>query len=267
MKLENKVALITGGGGGIGRATAQIFADEGARVVLADIRLDHAEEAAQAITSAGGEALAIEVDVTQKPTVDAMFAQAVAAFGQIDILVNNAGASRGDDILSIDEETWDFNIDLVLKGTYLCSQAVLPGMIERRWGAIVNISSVNGMTGIGEEPYAAAKAGMINLTQNMAIKYSPSGVRTNCIAPGTIRTPVWGERLRQDPQVFERLTAWYPLGRVGEPEDVAKAALFLASDDAAWITGVTLPVDGGLLAGNYRMNRALQAKADEEPGS
>jgi meso-butanediol dehydrogenase / (S,S)-butanediol dehydrogenase / diacetyl reductase len=120
------------------------------------------------------------------------------------------------------------------------------------------IAPVNGLTGLGEEPYSAAKAGLINLTQNLAIKYGPYGVRANVICPGTVRTPIWDERLAQDPQIFERLACWYPLGRVGEADDIAKAALFLASDDASWITGTTLTVDGGLMAGSYRMAQELQ---------
>jgi NAD(P)-dependent dehydrogenase (short-subunit alcohol dehydrogenase family) len=166
-------------------------------------------------------------------------------------------------ILDIDEALWDLNVDVVLKGVYLCSRAVLPGMIERGSGVILNIGSVNGLMGIGESAYSAAKAGMVNLTQNMAIHYGDEGVRVNCIAPGTIRTPIWNERLAKEPGVFENLAKWYPLQRVGEPEDVAKAALFLCSDDASWITGVTLPVDGGLTAGSYGMNKALQGVRED----
>jgi meso-butanediol dehydrogenase / (S,S)-butanediol dehydrogenase / diacetyl reductase len=138
----------------------------------------------------------------------------------------------------------------------------VPGMIERRRGVIINIASVNGLTGLGEEPYSAAKAGLLNLTQNMAIKYGQYNVRANAICPGTVRTPIWQERVEQDPEIFERLAAWYPLGRVGEPEDIAKAALFLASDDAAWITGAILNVDGGLMAGSYRMSQALGGEVE-----
>jgi NAD(P)-dependent dehydrogenase (short-subunit alcohol dehydrogenase family) len=123
---------------------------------------------------------------------------------------------------------------------------------------ILNIGSVNGLMAVGESAYSAAKAGMVNLTANMAIHFGDKGVRVNCIAPGTIRTPIWGERLEKEPKVFDRIATWYPLGRVGEPEDIAQAALFLCSADAAWITGVTLPVDGGLTAGSYRFNRDLQ---------
>jgi NAD(P)-dependent dehydrogenase (short-subunit alcohol dehydrogenase family) len=146
----------------------------------------------------------------------------------------------------------------------LCSKAVLPAMIAQKNGAIVNIASVNGLTGLGEEAYSAAKAGVINLTQNMALKYGRFNVRANVICPGTIQTPIWQPQLEKDPQIFERLIPWYPLGRIGQPEDVARAALFLASDEAAWITGVTLPVDGGLMAGSYRMARELEAVAPEE---
>ena len=152
----------------------------------------------------------------------------------------------------------------VLKSVFLCSKAVLPSMIERHAGVIVNIASVNGLSALGNEAYSAAKAGMINLTQGIAVRYGGYGIRCNAIAPGTIRTPIWQERVDRDPVVFERLVKWYPLGRVGEPDDIANAAMFLASDEAAWITGTVLRVDGGLLAGNYRMTRELLAQAGSE---
>ena len=258
MRLPDTVALVTGGGSGIGRATSELFAREGARVVVADLNPTGAAETVARIAAAGGEALAIEADVSDPAAVVAMANRAEAAFGRVDVLVNNAAASRGDDILTIDPETWDWNLAVVLRSAYLCAKVVLPGMIARRQGAIVNIASVNGLTGLGEEGYSAAKAGMISLTQNMAVKYGRHGVRANAICPGTIRTPIWANRVARRPTVFDELAAWYPLGRVGEPEDVARAALFLASDDAAWITGAVLPVDGGLLAGSSRMSRDLE---------
>lgn len=263
MRLADKVALVTGSGSGIGRAIAERFAREGARVIVNDLHRDRADETVQRIAAAGGEALAIQADVTQSAAVQAMVDQGLAAFGRIDILVNNAGASQGDDILTFDEAIWDWNLAVVLKSVYLCSRAVLPQMIERRSGAIVNISSVNGIVGLGEEAYSAAKAGMNVLTKNMAVKYGRFGIRVNAICPGTVRTPIWGPRLEKDPHIFEKLAKWYPLGRVGEPEDIANAALFLASDEAAWITGATLVVDGGLLAGSYRMTLELEGKAEE----
>lgn len=249
MRLANRVALITGAGSGIGQAIALLFAQEGAKIVAADRYLDRAEVTAAMILAAGGDALALKADVSSQSDVTAMAERAIATYGTVDILVNNAGLSIGSDILTIDEETWDLNLAVVLKSVYLCSKAILPSMIAARRGSIINISSVNGQTGIGEEPYSAAKAGIINLSQNMAVRYGRYQVRSNVICPGTIQTPIWGERLQKEPDVFKKLAKWYPLGRVGQPEDVAKAALFLASDDASWITGATLNVDGGLIAG------------------
>lgn len=263
MRLESKVALVTGGGSGIGQAIAETFAREGARVVVNDLLPDRAHDTVRRVIDSGGEAVPAPGDVTDAADVTAIVRQALETYGQLDILVNNAGASVGDGILAIDEPTWDFNLAVVLKGAFLCSKAVLPHMIDRRRGAIVSISSVNGLTGLGEEAYSAGKAGVINLTKNMAVKYGEFGIRVNCICPGTIRTPIWQARIERDPQVFERLAKWYPLGRVGEPDDVANAALFLASDDAAWISGTILNVDGGLLAGMHRMSRELQAGAPE----
>ncbi|MBI2504265.1 MAG: glucose 1-dehydrogenase [Candidatus Latescibacteria bacterium] len=264
MRLADTVALVTGAGSGIGRAIAELFAREGAAVVAADLHLDRARESAGRIQQAGGQALALAADVSLKDQVERMTAQAQAAYGRVDVLVNNAGLATGDDILHIEEEEWDLNLRVVLKSVYLCSRALLPGMIERRRGAIVNIASVNGLTGLSEEAYSAAKAGVVNLTRNMAVKYGRHQVRANAICPGTVRTPIWGPILQRDPQIFDKLVKWYPLGRVGEPEDIAWAALFLASPEAAWITGETLTVDGGLLAGSYGMSRELLAK-EEQP--
>ncbi len=219
-------------------------------MVVADRVAEHAIATSRSLLETGSQSIAVTVDVSRSAEVAMMVGKAIDAFGRVDVLVNNAGMSRGSDILTIDEHTWDLNLDIVLKSVYLCSKAVLPGMIEQMQGVIINIGSVNGLSGIGEDAYAAAKAGMINLTQNLAVRYGPYGVRVNCIAPGTIRTPAWKERIDRDPQVFTKLSRWYPLRRVGEPEDVANAALFLASSDAGWITGVVLNVDGGLMAGN-----------------
>lgn len=249
MRLSNRIALVTGGGSGIGQAISLHFAQEGAKVVVADRYLERAEATATQIRTAGGEAIALKADVSNGAEVSAMAEQAIATFGRVDTLVNNAGLSLGSDILTIDEETWDLNINVVLKSVYLCSKAIIPSMLANGKGSIINISSVNGLTGIGEEAYSAAKAAIINLTQNMAVRYGRQQVRVNVICPGTIQTPIWAERVEKDPQVFTKLARWYPLGRVGQPEDVARAALFLASDDAAWITGATLNVDGGLMAG------------------
>lgn len=265
MKLQNRVAFVTGGGSGIGRAICECFAREGAIVVAADLIPARAVETAGRIAATGGVAMGLEIDVADSTKVKLAVESAITQYGRIDILINNAGLSVGDRITDFDEAMWDLNIDVVLKGVYLCSREVLPGMIERHDGVILNIGSVNGLMAIGESAYSAAKAGMVNLTQNMAIHYGEEGVRANLIAPGTIRTPIWDERLKSEPNAFEQLTPWYPLGRVGMPEDIAKAALFLCSDDASWITGAILPVDGGLTAGSYRFNKELQG-VREKPG-
>ena len=260
MLLANTVAVVTGGASGIGRATAELFAREGARVVIADRDGDRAEEVASGIDDAGGTAMAVAADVSSPEDVTRLFERAVSVFAPVDILVNNAGASYGTDLRAIEPDIWDRNIDVVLKSAYLCTRAALPGMIEQRKGAIVNIASVNGLMGLGEEAYSAAKAGMVNLTQNTAVRYGEFNVRANCIAPGTVDTPIWNERKAKNPNVMQELAAWYPLGRVGHPDDIANAALFLVSDAASWITGVVLPVDGGLTAGLFRMAKELSGE-------
>jgi len=264
MRFAGHTVIVTGGGSGIGRATARRFAGEGAAVVVADVVGSRAEAVAEEIRADGGAALPTRTDVTAAADVEQMVGAAIEAFGRVDVLVNNAGFAAGDDLLLIDEETWDGDVDVNLKGAFLCSKAVLPGMIERRSGVIVNVSSVNGLAFFGDEAYSAAKAGMISLTQGIAVRYGRFGVRCVAVAPGTIRTPIWQHRVDKEPAVFERLVRWYPLGRVGEPEDVASAVLFLASSEASWITGTVLRVDGGLLAGSYRMTRELAADFSED---
>jgi meso-butanediol dehydrogenase / (S,S)-butanediol dehydrogenase / diacetyl reductase len=254
-RLQGKVAIVTGGGSGIGRAICKHFSGEGASVVVADIAAERGEEVAAEI---GGRA--VQADVT----VAADVSRIVEAAGPVDVLVNNAGGGMNDDLLDIDEEAWDADMALNLKSAFLCTKAVLPQMTERRRGAIVNIASVNGMAFFANDAYSAAKAGLLQLTRSTAVRYGRFGIRANAIAPGTIRTPLWQERVDKEPAIFERLVSWYPLGRVGEPEDVAAAAVFLASDEASWITGEVLRVDGGLLAGNYRMARELVAEFEED---
>jgi meso-butanediol dehydrogenase / (S,S)-butanediol dehydrogenase / diacetyl reductase len=252
VRFADKTVLVTGAGRGIGRVLGRRFAAEGARVVLAD-RSGQEREVADEIEREGGSALAAHADVSIADDVAAM----VASAGPVGVLVNNAAVAEGSDVLEIDEETWDRELAIDLKSAFLCSRAVLPGMIARGGGAIVNVATVNAFAYFGNEAYSAAKAGLISLTQALAVRYGPRGIRVNAVAPGTIRTPAWDERIRKDPEVLDRLAKWYPLGRVGEPGDVANAVLFLASEDASWITGTVLRVDGGLLAGNAVMVREL----------
>ena len=257
-QLNGQIAVVTGGGAGIGRAIATTYAAKGATIAIIDRDLDAARETARFIRTGNGNTRAFQADVSEDNQVKAAFAQIVEAFSTIDVLVNNAAISRGDNILTIDTETWDLNLDVALKSVFLCSKEVLPGMMAAGRGVILNIASVNGLMGIGEEPYSAAKAGVINLTKNLALRYGRYGIRVNAICPGSVVTPAWQKHLKRDATILDKLASWYPLGRVGKPEDIANAALFLASNEAEWITGAILAVDGGLTAGSYRMFREIR---------
>ncbi|MFE7792457.1 SDR family NAD(P)-dependent oxidoreductase [Streptomyces sp. NPDC057460] len=247
--------LITGAGQGIGAATARRLAAEGARVLVTDLDGDRAEHTAAAIRKTGATAEALPCDVGDRAAVEAAVARAVEAFGTLDVLVNNAYRCTPDTLLFEDEpdDVWQGDLDATLTGPYRCARAALPHLVASGRGAIVNIGSVNGEQDFGNHAYSAAKAGLGSLTRTLAGHAGPRGVRVNLVAPGTIRTDAWAGRDLE----LERVSAVYPLGRVGEPDDIAAAVAFLASRDAAWITGTTLRVDGGLLAVNTGFRRAI----------
>lgn len=252
-RFHRSVVLVTGSGSGIGRVLAQRFAREGAVVAAFDVDAQAAADTAGAVSARGGEARSFGGDVTSRIDVARATDAVIEEFGRIDILVNNAAVASDQPFDEITDELWDRDVAVTLRGGFVCSQVALPAMVRGGGGVIVNIGSVNGMTFVGQDAYSAAKAGLLSLTRGVAVRYAANGVRCNLVAPGSIRTPAWDERLSRDPGLLDRLARWYPLGRVGTPDDVADAVLFLASDQASWITGTCLSVDGGLLAGNPRM--------------
>ncbi|MCM2389992.1 SDR family NAD(P)-dependent oxidoreductase [Streptomyces albipurpureus] len=255
-RFEGYGVLITGGARGIGEATVRRFASEGARVLIADLDEEAARQTAERIPGAEYQ----RCDVGDRAQVEAAVASAVERFGTLDVLVNNAFAASHD--LGVDrlsDEDWNRDLDITLTGAFRCARAALPSLAASGRGAIVNIGSINAEQSFGGHAYSAAKAGLASLTRTLAGEAGPQGVRVNQINPGTIRTRNWEGREK----VIAALADIYPLGRVGEPEDVASAVAFLASRDASWITGTTLRVDGGVLAVNTTFNRAiLEAEAE-----
>ena len=247
--------LITGAGRGIGAATARLLAAEGARVLVTDLDGARAESVAAEIRADGFAAEATACDVANRAAVEAAVSYAVETFGGLDVLVNNAYSCSLDSMLFEDEpdETWHRDLDVSLGGAYRCSRAAMPHLAASGRGAIVSIGSVNGTQDFGNHAYSAAKAGLASLTRTLAGHAGPRGVRANLVVPGTIRTDAWAGREAE----LDRVTPLYPLGRVGEPEDIAKAVAFLASSDAEWITGTSLCVDGGLTAVNTGFRAAV----------
>lgn len=248
-RFEGRTALITGAAHGIGRAIATRLGGEGAQVAVLDIDADGVQQAATELANEGIDSLGIHCDVTQRASVESAFAAAIERFDKLDVLVNNVGVARDVPFEETDEEEWARQVEPTLGGAVRCLQTALPHLLKTK-GSVVNIGSVNGITAFGNEAYSAAKAGLHNLTENLAMRYARRGIRVNAVAPGTVRTPVWARRLAENPAIFDEVARHYPLGRVGEPEDIAAAVAFLASADASWITGVVLRVDGGVLAGH-----------------
>jgi NAD(P)-dependent dehydrogenase (short-subunit alcohol dehydrogenase family) len=247
MKLEGKVALITGAGSGIGEAIALRFAGEGADIAVNDIDLASAEKTARAVKKLGRRAIAVQADVAIENQVNAMVDRTIKELGGVHILVNNAGLSTGGPAIEESLEDWDRMVAIVLRGTYLCSRRAARWMVKNKGGKMVNISSAAGFRGgPGMSAYSAAKAGVMSLTRTLALEWAEHNIYVNCIAPGLINTPMT-QRTLVKRFTTEQLLDRVPLRRMADPDEIAKPALFLVSDDASYITGVTIPVEGGRL--------------------
>jgi NAD(P)-dependent dehydrogenase (short-subunit alcohol dehydrogenase family) len=251
----DRVVLVTGACGGIGSVLCRRFVAEGDTVLALDI--DSAALAALAAELGAARVLPIAVDLGDAAAVRDKVAEAVLARGPVDVLVANAGAAEGLTLATTSVEAWQRDVHLNLNGTYHTVEAVRASMIERQRGVLVLIGSVNGMAALGHPAYSAAKAGLISYTKSLAIELGRYGIRANIVCPGTVKTQAWQARVDKNPQVFEDLKKWYPLRDFATPDDIADAVLFLASPMARVITGVALPVDGGLMAGNRLMAEEL----------
>jgi len=250
-RFAEHAVLVTGGAHGIGRAIVRRLSSEGAAVTIADLDVDAAAATAEELSADGATVVSVTCDVTDKGSVDAAVASAVETHGRLDVLVNNVGIAGLMRFEDLDEEEWHRQADPTLLGAFRCVKAALPHLLASPHGNIVSIGSINGIAAFGHAPYSAAKAGLQSLTQNLAVEFSPrarraagldGSIRVNLVAPGSIRTRAW------EPERIAAIGTNYPMARAGEPDDIAAAVAFLASRDAAWITGLVLPVDGGLLA-------------------
>jgi NAD(P)-dependent dehydrogenase (short-subunit alcohol dehydrogenase family) len=249
MRLKDKVAIITGGGSGFGEVTGHLFAREGAAVMLADINSAAARAVAESIQSEGGKASWAETNVSSSGSAAALVETTLAHFGQVDILFNNAGVEGFGSVIDSDEATWERIFAVHVRGAFLCSKYTIPAMLKRaKGGSVINVSSVAGLVGLQNmAAYSAAKGAIISLTRSMAADFAQHNIRVNCIAPGTAMTPL-GKRLIENdtPEKLAQRLSRYPLRRFGEPEEIARSVLYLASDDSSYTTGTCLVMDGGL---------------------
>ena len=246
-RLDGRVALITGSTSGIGRATANLFAAEGARVVVTGRRRPQGELVVEEIRRAGGEATYYQADLGTSQAVRDLVRFAVGEYGRLDVLMNNAFANELGTAVELGEPEWDESLAVMLKAPYIACQEAIPQMVRQGGGAIVNVASVHGyLAGHRRLAYATAKAGLINMTRQLAVDFGPAGVRANAVCPGAVVVERSEQRYRDDPDLARRSAVVYPLRRVGRPLDIAHAALYLASEEASFVTGTTIVVDGGM---------------------
>lgn len=243
MKLENKVALITGAAGGIGEATAYLFAREGGKVAVQDINSEGVEKVVGALRAEGLDAMAVVGNVTSKAECERMVGEVVSQFGKLDILINNAGINRDSMVKKMSEEKWDQVIDVNLKGTFLMCQAALSPMSDGKYGKIVNTASIGALGNMGQANYSASKAGVIGLTRTLGIEFAKAGISVNCVSPGATETQMTAGIPDDIKKMFQ---SKIPLRRFAKPSEIARAHLFFASDDSSYVTGQTLFVDGGI---------------------
>lgn len=255
MLLKEKVALVTGGGSGIGKATAMTFAADGARVVVVDRNLDTAQSVSDAINAQGGKAIAVGADVSLEAEVSAMVERTLSAFGVLHAASNNAALGGGFKLVpDVSEANWDKCQNVTLKGVWLCMKYQIPAMLDSGGGAIVNIASLSGVRGEAmQSPYSAAKGGVIALTKTTAAEYAQRGIRVNAVAPGGIRTPAIEDYFEKVPGAREHTEGVHAMRRLGEPEEIADAVAYLLSDRASFITGHVLDVDGGIMVNPHTM--------------
>lgn len=249
-RLENKVAIVTGGSSGIGKAAALQFAREGASVVVAARRAHESTEVVDEITANGGEAIFVQTDVSVWSDVGRMVSETIDKYGRLDCAFNNAGLSGRltEDWLGLAEEDWDQTADVNLKGVWMCMRHQIPAMLESGGGTIVNNSSLLGERGSKSAPYSATKHGVIGLTRSAAVTFGDQNIRVNAVLPGIIMTPIMEARLQKNPELAEAAGRVIPTGEVGTPESIAEAVAWLSNDESSYITGQTLTIDGGVMA-------------------